>query len=456
MYQNERLYFVKIPKNDTLCTSAQPDGNIIASYSYVQSPQILLSPSNPTNYCFSYISGSPDVVNIYRRNSDGSCGTILAGSFPWVDTLALFHLCGEAILQASVSEFKASGWVFNYADANISSLSSNKEHFLRIPNIYRSLHTNLFVTERKQTGSYNNTQYNTNAAYDGTFNFFSYYNYQAGNARNLQKPWRWTTEVTKYSPFNFEIENKNPLNIYSAALYGYKQSLVTAVAQNARYCEIGFDSFENDSNISPGSPRGHLVYNGGTIYEGIGHTGNKSLAVGPNGMQINVKMTDSIFSNVGGDGRLYLVKNKNYLFSCWVRKANIQFDDNLGRDYNISINAGTVVTPNIKEPLVEGWQRIEFVFSSHTAPPSGTNIIIQLPTYSGTLYFDDIRIMPADAIMKTYVYNPKNYRLEAELDENNYATFYNYDEENVLVQIKKETERGIMTLQTTRQNLKKQ
>ena len=43
----------------------------------------------------------------------------------------------------------------------------------------------------------------------------------------------------------------------------------------------------------------------------------------------------------------------------------------------------------------------------------------------------------------------------AELDENNYATFYNYDEEGILVQVKKETERGIMTIKTTRQNLKK-
>jgi hypothetical protein len=459
MNVNGYFYFFRTHSDPKICDYSID--SMLVHFFYVRSPQFPLLSPYPNDYCFTYNYGTTDSVNIYLRNNNGSCSSILKGSFPWVDTLALFSLCGEGILQASVSEFKSSGWVFNYADANIiPSLGSNKEHYLRIPNIYRSLYTNLFVTERKQTGSYNNTQYNTNAAYDGIFNFFSYYNYLAENAENRQKPWRWTAKVTKYSPFNFEIENKNPLNIYSAALYGYKQSLVTAVAQNARYCEIGFDSFENDNEIIPNrdNTRGHLKYGpGGTIDSTVGHTGNKSLLVsGSSGMKVLAKMTNKNFSNVLQDGWLYLVEDKNYVFSCWVRRANILTTDNLGKDYHIILGSGTFVTPNVKEPLVEGWQRIEFVFNTGNASPSETHITIQSPQYEGKLYFDDIRIMPANAIMKTYVYNPKNYRLEAELDENNYATFYNYDEENVLVQIKEETERGIMTLQTTRQNLKKQ
>ena len=34
----------------------------------------------------------------------------------------------------------------------------------------------------------------------------------------------------------------------------------------------------------------------------------------------------------------------------------------------------------------------------------------------------------------------------AELDERNFATLYEYDEEGKLVRVKKETERGIMTI----------
>ncbi|MGK4569023.1 hypothetical protein [Flavobacterium sp. 3HN19-14] len=38
----------------------------------------------------------------------------------------------------------------------------------------------------------------------------------------------------------------------------------------------------------------------------------------------------------------------------------------------------------------------------------------------------------------------------AELDENNYATFYEYDKEGGLVRVKKETERGVQTIKESR------
>jgi hypothetical protein len=43
----------------------------------------------------------------------------------------------------------------------------------------------------------------------------------------------------------------------------------------------------------------------------------------------------------------------------------------------------------------------------------------------------------------------------AELDENNFATFYEYDDEGSLVRVKKETERGIMTIKENRSSYKK-
>jgi YD repeat-containing protein len=50
------------------------------------------------------------------------------------------------------------------------------------------------------------------------------------------------------------------------------------------------------------------------------------------------------------------------------------------------------------------------------------------------------------------VYDPVNLRFTAELDERHFATFYEYDNEGRLVRVKKETERGVMTIQETRQN----
>jgi hypothetical protein len=55
--------------------------------------------------------------------------------------------------------------------------------------------------------------------------------------------------------------------------------------------------------------------------------------------------------------------------------------------------------------------------------------------------------------MKSYVYDDISLRLMAELDENNYATFYEYDDDGSLVRVKKETEQGIKTIKETRNAL---
>jgi hypothetical protein len=104
--------------------------------------------------------------------------------------------------------------------------------------------------------------------------------------------------------------------------------------------------------------------------------------------------------------------------------------------------------------LIDGWQRIEEKF---TVPVSATQIIIELVNTSNSadVHFDDIRVHPFNGSMKSFVYDPVNLRLMAELDENNYATMYEYDEEGKLIRVKKETERGIMTIKESRQNSSK-
>jgi hypothetical protein len=93
--------------------------------------------------------------------------------------------------------------------------------------------------------------------------------------------------------------------------------------------------------------------------------------------------------------------------------------------------------------IIDGWQRIEGTFE---IPINANYIKLDLTTTGADVYYDDIRIHPFDGSMKSYVYDPITLRLSAELDERNYATFYEYDEEGKLVRVKKETEKGIMTI----------
>ncbi len=114
----------------------------------------------------------------------------------------------------------------------------------------------------------------------------------------------------------------------------------------------------------------------------------------------------------------------------------------------------TFGTNATKNKIIEGWQKIEELF---TIPIAATSIKLELINASSIVdtYFDDLRVYPKDGQMKTYVYDPATLRLTSTLDENNYATFYEYDEEGKLIRIKKETEKGIMTIQESREAVKK-
>lgn len=151
----------------------------------------------------------------------------------------------------------------------------------------------------------------------------------------------------------------------------------------------------------------------------------------------------------------------NYILSTWVKQAsgeNLITYDKAGVKLTCVTPTGNIVNgpfyPAPSGKIIEGWQRIEQTFS---VPVNTSQIKIQLVN-SGTTdaYYDDIRIHPVDGNMKSYVYDPITLRLMAELDENNYATFYEYDEEGTLIRVKRETERGIMTIKESRNNSTKQ
>lgn len=102
---------------------------------------------------------------------------------------------------------------------------------------------------------------------------------------------------------------------------------------------------------------------------------------------------------------------------------------------------------------IEGWQRYE---ASVTTSWLNTRFRVGAKAPSSrAVYVDDIRVQPYNSSMKSFVYDPVSLRLMAELDENNYATFYEYDDDGTLIRVKKETERGIMTIKESRTALVK-
>ncbi len=142
--------------------------------------------------------------------------------------------------------------------------------------------------------------------------------------------------------------------------------------------------------------------------------------------------------------------DKKMLFSAWVRETNAQQKTYINNEVQIDFGTGNANNVTIKPagPVIEGWQRYEGYF---TAPTGVSTMNLKLINNSGSpIYFDDIRIHPFNANMKSYVYDPINLRLKAELDANNYASYYEYDEEGTLIRTKVETREGIKTVTESR------
>jgi len=311
----------------------------------------------------------------------------------------------------------------------------------------------------------------------------------------LQDPaWEWTSKLIHFDQKGNSVETVDPLQRYNAALYGYLQTVPIAVATNARQNEIAFDGFEDyyfklrQFNPIGQCPTGRhldmkfpaydgtsglLINDGGSqIVSGIAHSGNYSMKL--SGVTINqAGGNDKPFDDAlgfNGIGQYILTSNeqaagfapipgKKYLLSMWVRDQD--FSNTLLTDVKNTIsgltltlngtsyNSGTNDISNWPLQVVEGWKKLEIVFTA-------TSTFSLSLSASGEIYIDDLRIQPFDSQMKTFVYDDHTMRLTGQLDENNYGIFYEYDEEGTPIRVKKETERGIMTVKENRQSYIKQ
>src|SRR6185312_10624221 len=289
----------------------------------------------------------------------------------------------------------------------------------------------------------------------------------------LDSNWIWTNQITKYDEKGNEVEEVNPLGNYSSALYGYLGSVPVAVASNARFQDIGFDGFE-DYGYSPycGNycANDHWDFNNPpfpVLSNQLAHTGMYSVDVPPKHSISVIRSihhyNDSLYRTTpggqfellpGGNIPLFSPDSGKYLISAWVNE-NTPCTTGYPQDSIVVkiVQTGTqVYSFHASGPVIDGWQRFEGTFF---ITGSATNIVVNLVAGVHGAFYDDIRVQPFAAEMKTYVYDPISMRLMATLDDNNYATFYEYNDEGILTRVKKETEKGIMTIKESRSSYKR-
>ncbi|MBK7883788.1 MAG: hypothetical protein IPJ81_08300 [Chitinophagaceae bacterium] len=145
------------------------------------------------------------------------------------------------------------------------------------------------------------------------------------------------------------------------------------------------------------------------------------------------------------------------LLSAWVKENTTDCKCSSYVKQSISIiYGGNKTTENFKPTgnIIEGWQRYE---SEFIIPADAKSIQVQFENNNdgAPVFFDDVRINPFNANVKSFIYHSSNLRLTSELDENNYASFYEYDDDGTLIRVKKETSKGIKTITETRSAMQK-
>nr|WP_321234631.1 hypothetical protein [uncultured Psychroserpens sp.] len=336
-----------------------------------------------------------------------------------------------------------------------------------------------------------------------SFSPFYKYNESTLEWEKDDQDWTFASEVTKYSPFGAELENKDALNRHSAAQYGYNYTLPVAVASNSEYREIGFDGFEDYSYVPPsysnsnaqyGHKNSHFGYqsnidnSSSLITTETAHTGKFSIKVLPS-TSISMKKIfeehgkcdlPTIYSTLCNDpnseysfppydldpefdcSSFYPKSLEWYVLSGWVKEDVIKthtYTNDIGIEVSFrDIDDNDIASIHTVTPvgnIIDGWQRIIGKFRAPLEPADGAGggNYIEIKLFNNSLrnaWFDDIRVYPVNGSMKSFVYDQDTQRLMAELDENNFATYYEYDQEGGLVRVKKETEKGVYTIQETR------
>ena len=305
------------------------------------------------------------------------------------------------------------------------------------------------------------------------------------------KKWKQTEESTLFDPYNgTEVESRDALNRYRSIVYERNSNsfLGNYVAigtnpqlyiENGRHSEATAFNFENEQELKTDKL---TCYNDNHYFtkdvanedillsNTFSHTGNQSIKVKGNvvsetfvsqGYNIAPDVTfmkDAIIPFYPQLGK--------QIISGWIKSSKPFYDLSNNLSYckvellsNVTddvIGNSIIVKPT--GPVINGWQRFYAVFDiANQASPIAKQVFsLRLTLSSGgeneIAYFDDIRIQPYNANVKNYVYD-KLKRVSAVLDENNYATFYQYDMKGELVSIKKETEKGIVTIKETRKTL---
>jgi hypothetical protein len=262
--------------------------------------------------------------------------------------------------------------------------------------------------------------------------------------------YRKTSVGTLYDSENNRIEEAGLNQRKTASKWGYNNHYKLADISNANYNSFAFSSFEDQVTYLGATHFGGEITNG--LLQSlatIGVPGSTSL-IKPHTGTYMVQLQNGVqgpkfYTEQFEIDRIYIAK-------VWVHKTspenaalNIQLTGTTGSGA-LSVTK-TVIKSDPLNVIVNDWilMSAEIVVPADFILTSTHSMSVYLTNASGTsgnAYFDDLSFHPKDAVITGNVYNDKTGLLVAQLDNENFATLYDYDEAGRIVATYKEYSGG--------------
>lgn len=240
--------------------------------------------------------------------------------------------------------------------------------------------------------------------------------------------WKKQNEITQYSPNGQALEERNRSGVYTSSKYGYYGILPYIVIKNAEYNSVRFESFEN-VYIGNKVEDGMVV---GTNFLNYGHTGRKSY-----NLAINESFAFDSVTNPSKNG---------HRVRFWLKIGTSDVDTMpLKNCFRLTANGTSLHYKRLSRSgewaLYEALSTVADAKISYAFEKTSNSL--------EQLIIDDIRITPFKSQVKTYVYDTRTFKISAVMDDQHFATYYQYNGEGKLVRKKIETERGVRVVDET-------
>jgi hypothetical protein len=261
------------------------------------------------------------------------------------------------------------------------------------------------------------------------------------------------------------LESKTDNEKYSSSKFCNNFQNILATINNAKYGAFTFSSFENDFVFDKVASTTYKLFDGdinaSNLKVGVQIVNSSTIKPHTGNFMVKLPVNSNISPNTSPT---YISSeyetNKTYCAKVWVHKNSPSTAKLFARLINSNnqqiVNYWDVVRSNTNNIQVGDWvlMNLEFNIPSNINP-SITFLQVGLLNPNGTAdaYFDDFTFHPVNSEINGNVYDYRTSRLIATLDNENFATYINYDAAGRPTSVYKESKQyGIKKVSETEYN----